>query len=129
MSLLVLLLVLSATMIEFRVSEAFANIHLVFGAKLTDSIKKTIVDSCASPLGTPVIIIGDPNIKTLLIDGGFFVVYEGKYRNLDVFDKVTAVPWNNYPAGTKVYLSKSMNQLIDITDQFCASPETLLNKK
>ncbi len=128
MILLVLLLALSAAMIEFRVSKAFANIHLVYGERLANSIKKIIIDAHASPPGTPVVIIGDLNIKTLLIDGGFFVVYEGKYRNINVFDKVTGVTWNNYPVKTKVYIVKSIDELTDITDQFCAIPKTLSNK-
>jgi len=112
-------LTVCTAVIEARVSKSFQDIFFVDKGRYAEAIRRAVVDSKSSPPGAPVILVTDPGhcIATLL-DGGFFVVYEGMHRKLQCVKSPADASPSAYPSDTRIYISQTPDQFVDVTDQW-----------
>ena len=108
-----------SAIIESRVSQSFNSISFVSGGIYADSVKHAIVDTKLSPPGESLILVTHSgNCIGTLIDGGFFLVYEGKRRTLDCVPSLADANPTNYPQSSRIFASNSANQLVDFTNEW-----------
>ena len=112
-------LIVCAVIIEVRVSRSFEDISFVYGDRYATAAKHAIIDSKTSRPGTPIVLISPQSVcGGTLLDGGFFVIYEGAVRPVFCVDSTDAAPRANYPAGSHLFEASPTIEITDITDNW-----------
>jgi hypothetical protein len=110
-------LLLCAAVIEARVSQSFGSVFYVYGDTYAAAAKRAIIDTRSSAPGTPIVLVSPPsNCGGTLLDGGFFLIYEGVVRRVYCVGSKDAASAVDYPVGTRLFESPSTDSLVDVTD-------------
>lgn len=109
-------LVVSAGAIESRIIQSTSDIFFYTWSRFATEVKASIIDSNQSAPGTPIVLVTDPgNCSVILLYGAFFLIYEGKMRELScITDPRAALPLG---FRGRVYQEVAPYQLKDITGQ------------
>lgn len=124
---LLICLISSIAAIEVRVSHSFSSIFFTYDTHFADSVKKSIIDARGSAPGTALVFIAIPgNCISTLLDGGFFQIYEGKFRSITCVDSIQAADPRAFPSQTRMYVSETPDRLVDVTAQWKSKQTKLI---
>jgi len=109
------------SIVELRVSKSFSVISYVYAGNYAEAVKLAAIDSKLSAPGAPLIFVTfEGNCVGTLLAGGFFVVYEGKYRSLQCVSSLEDLSDRDVSPDARIYASTHDKLVTDVTDQWRA---------
>lgn len=113
--LLIGLLVTGFIMEESYLTKGFSKIFLMYEQKAVEVVKHSIIDTRASSPGTPLLFVDYPgNCQWGLANGGLFLTYEGKKRDIFCVDQIKDIVITNYSPQIQIFLWKGRESLEEI---------------
>lgn len=114
-----LVMCVSAAVIEIRISRSLDVVSYLSVDRFARSVKENVVDTRSSEPGAPLVFVASPGYCIgILLDGGFFVVYEGMYRKVTCVNSIADAPASAYPDKTRIYEWLAPNRLVDATSEW-----------
>jgi hypothetical protein len=115
-ALLLILIAASTIIVEHRVTQSFDSVFFVPGDRYAEAVKQDVVDVKATKIGEPIGFVADQGYcDGALLDGGFFVIYEGHFRTIKCFASRSALGSDSAARDMKVYELTAPNRMVEVS--------------